>query len=105
MCADFTGLNKWCPKDDFPLVRIDQIVDSTAGCEIMALLDCFSGYHQIWLRREDEKKTSFIAPFGAYCYLRMPEGLRNTGPTFYRMTKAALKDQVGMSYRMSMALS
>jgi hypothetical protein len=93
MCTYFTDLNKCCPKDDFPLARIDQIVDSTTGCEIMALLDCFSGYHQIWLRREDEK-TSFIAPFGAYCYLRMPEGLRNTGPTFYRMTKAALKDQV-----------
>jgi hypothetical protein len=61
---------------------------------MMMLLDCFSGYHQIWLRKEDEEKTSFITPFGTFCYLRMPEGLRNVGPTFYRMTKAALKDQV-----------
>jgi hypothetical protein len=54
----------------------------------------FLGYHQIWLRKEDDEKTSFITPFGTYCYLRMPEGLHNTGPTFCRMTKAALKDQV-----------
>jgi hypothetical protein len=60
----------------------------------MALLDCFSGYHQIWLRKEDEEKTSFITPFGTYCYLRMPEGLKNVGPTFCRMTKAILKDQM-----------
>jgi hypothetical protein len=91
----FTDLNKCCPKDDFPLARIDQVVDSIAGCNIMALLDYFSGYHQIWLHKEDEEKTSFITPFGTYCYMRMPEGLRNVGPTFCRMMKAALKDQVG----------
>jgi hypothetical protein len=62
---------------------------------MMALLDCFSGYHQIWLHAEDEEKTSFITPFGTYWYLRMPEGLCNTGPTFCRMIKAVLKDQVG----------
>jgi hypothetical protein len=69
MYTDFTDLNKCCPKDVFPLARIDKIIDSTVGCEIMAVLDCFSGYHQIWLRREDEEKMSFIAPFGTYCYL------------------------------------
>jgi hypothetical protein len=71
MCTDFTNLNKWCPKDDFPLARIDQIINSVASSDIMALLDCFSGYHQIWLHREDEEKTSFITPFDTYCYLRM----------------------------------
>jgi hypothetical protein len=54
MCTYFTDLNKCCPKDDFPLARIDKIVDSTAGCEIMALLDCFLGYHHGWLCEEDE---------------------------------------------------
>jgi hypothetical protein len=95
MCINFTDLNKCCPKDDFPLVRIDKIVDSTTSCKMIVLLDCFSGYHQIWLHKEDEEKTSFITPFRAYCYLRMPEGLCNAGPMFYRITKATLKDQVG----------
>jgi hypothetical protein len=94
MCTDFTDLDKCCPKDDSPLARIDKIINSVAGCEIMALLDCFSSYHQIWLRRENEEKTSFITLFAMYCYLRMPEGLRNAVPTFCRMTKASLKDQV-----------
>jgi hypothetical protein len=95
MCIDFTDLNKCCLKDDFPLARIDQIIDSTAGYNIMALLDYFLGYHQVWLCRKDEEKTSFIIPFDTYCYMRVSEGLRNAGPTFCRMTKVALKDQVG----------
>ena len=45
MCVDYTDLNKHCPKDPFPLPRIDQVVDSTAGCALLSFLDCYSGYH------------------------------------------------------------
>ena len=45
MCVDFTNLNKACPQDPFPLTRIDQIVDSTAECDLLCFLDAFSGYH------------------------------------------------------------
>jgi hypothetical protein len=47
MCVDYTDLNKACPKDPFGLPRIDQVVDSTAGCALLSFLDCYSGYHQI----------------------------------------------------------
>jgi hypothetical protein len=94
MHIDFTDLNKCCLKDDFLLSRIDKVVDSIAECETMALLDCFSGYHKIWLRKENKEKTSFITPFDTYCYLRMPEGLKNATPTFCKMTKAIRKDQM-----------
>ena len=50
MCVDYTGLNKVCPKDHFPLPRIDQIVDSTSGCEILSFLDAYLGYHQIAMK-------------------------------------------------------
>jgi hypothetical protein len=93
MCTNFIDLNKYCSEDDFPLTRIDKMVDSAAGCETLALLDCFSGYHQIWLRKEVEEMISIITPFGTYCYLRMPEGLKNAGLMFCRMTKAILKEQ------------
>jgi hypothetical protein len=63
-------------EDDFPLLRIDKVVDTAVGCETMAQLDWFSRYHQIWIRKEDEEKTSFITSFDTYCYLRMPEGLK-----------------------------
>jgi hypothetical protein len=86
MCINFTSLNKACPKDNFPLPRIDKIVDSAAGCEVMSLLDCFSGYHQIYMKEEDKASTSFITPFGTYCFIRMPEGLKNAGSTFSRLT-------------------
>jgi hypothetical protein len=95
MCIDFTSLNRACPKDNFPLPRIDKIVDSAAGCEVMSLLDCFSGYHQIYMKEEDKASTSFITPFGTYCFVRMPEGLKNARSTFSRLTKIVLESQVG----------
>ena len=45
MCVDYTDLNKHCPKDPFPLLRIDQVVDLIAGCALLSFLDCYSGYH------------------------------------------------------------
>uniref|UniRef100_A0A2N9IQ60 Uncharacterized protein n=1 Tax=Fagus sylvatica TaxID=28930 RepID=A0A2N9IQ60_FAGSY len=68
VCVDFTDLNKACPKDPFPLPKIDQLVDSTAGHERMSFLDAFQGYHQIALRKEDQEKTAFITPRGVFCY-------------------------------------
>ena len=84
LCIDFTDLKKACPKDPFPLPRIDQIVDSTAGCESLCFLDAFFGYHQILMAVEDQDKTAFITPKGCYCYTRMPFGLWNPGATFQR---------------------
>ena len=95
MCVDFTDLNKACPKDDFPLPRIDQLVDSTAGCELMSFLDAYSGYHQIHMNPLDIPKTSFITPFGTFCHLRMPFGLRNAGVTFARLVYKVLGKQLG----------
>jgi hypothetical protein len=95
MCIDFTSHNKACPKDNFPLPRIDKIVNSAAGCQVMSLLDCFSGYHQIYMKGEDKAKISFITPFNTYCFMRMPEGLKNAGSTFSRLTKSVLEEQLG----------
>jgi hypothetical protein len=94
MCIDFTLLNKAFPKDDYPLPRINMLVDRATGCEGMSLLDFFSGYHQVWMKKEDEDKTIFITPFGVYCFIRMPEGLRNQGPTFNKMAKIVLSSQL-----------
>jgi hypothetical protein len=60
MCIDFTDLNKACLKDEFRLPRIDSLVDAIASSKLMSLLDCYSGYHQIWMKKEDEPKTSFM---------------------------------------------
>ena len=95
MCVDFTDLNKACPKDDFPLPRIDQLVDSTAGCEVLSFLDAYSGYHQINMCLDDEEKTAFITPFGIFCYVKMPFGLKNAGVSFQRLMQATFLPQLG----------
>ena len=79
VCVDYTDLNDACPKDSFPLPRIDQIVDASAGHGMLSFLDAFSGYHQIPMHPPDAEKTSFITPHGLYCYNVMPFGLKNAG--------------------------
>jgi hypothetical protein len=90
MCIDFTDLNKACPKDEFPLPQIDSLVDAAVTLELLSMLDFYSGYHQIWMKKEYEPKTSFITPSGTYYYFRMPEGLKNVGGSFSRMMSKVL---------------
>ncbi|XP_071926285.1 uncharacterized protein [Coffea arabica] len=95
MCVDFTDLNKACPKDCYPLPRIDQLVDSTTGYEIFCFLDAFKGYHQIALDEADQEKTAFITEYGTYCYTTMPFGLKNAGATYQRLVNKLFKNQIG----------
>src|ERR1041384_4328932 len=95
MCIVYTCLNKACPKDPFALPCIDQVIDSTAGCELLSFLDATAGYHQIKLAVEDQIKTAFITPFGAYCYITMPFGLKNGGATYQRTIQRCTHSQLG----------
>ena len=82
LCIDFTNINKACPKDSFPLPRIDLIVDATAGHELLSFMDAFSGYNQISIDPDDQEKTLFVTAQGTYCYRVMPFGLKNAGATY-----------------------
>jgi hypothetical protein len=95
MCVDYTSLNKACPKVPFPLPRIDQIVDSTAGCELLCFLDAYSEYHQIKMKEPDHLETSFITPFWMFCYVTMSFGLRNVGATYQRCMQHVFGDHTG----------
>jgi hypothetical protein len=99
MCVDYTGLNKACPKVPYPLPRIDQIVDSTAGCETLSFLDAYSGYHQIKMKESDQLVTSFITPFGMYYYTTMPFGLRNAGATYQRCMNHVFGEHIGRTVK------
>ena len=90
MCVDYTSLNKACPKDPFLLPRIDRVVDLTAGSKSLCFLDAYSGYHQIKLKESDQLATAFITPFGCFCYVKMPFGLKNTGATYQRCMQLCL---------------
>ena len=60
MCVDFRDLNKACPKDDFPLLHIDVIVDSAASSVMYSFMDGFSGYNRIMMAVMDKIKIAFI---------------------------------------------
>jgi hypothetical protein len=95
MCVGYTGLNKACPKDLFPLPCIDQVVDSTSECETLYFLDTYSSYHQIVMKESDQFTTSFITLSGSYCYISMPFGLKNTGATYQRCMLKCFGDLIG----------
>src|SRR5438105_360195 len=95
MCVVYTDLNKACPKDPFELPRIDQVVDSTVGCELLCFLNAYSGYHQVSLNESDCIKTAFITLFGVCCYITMPFGLKNAGATYQRAMQRCLHEQLG----------
>jgi hypothetical protein len=82
MCVDYTSLNKAYPKDTFPLLQIDQVMDLTAGYEPLSFPNAYSGYHQISLAEVDQPTTMFITPFGCFWYVKMSFELKNTEATY-----------------------
>jgi hypothetical protein len=81
-------------KRSYPTPRIDQIVDSTSGCELLSFIDAYSGFHQVQMAREDEEKTIFVTPDGLYCYTSMPYELKNALSSFVRATQKTFKDDI-----------
>ena len=94
LCVDFKDLNKACPKDPFPLPCIDQIIDATAGHHSLCFLDAYSGYHQIKMKESDQAATTFITPYGPFCFNTMPLGLKNAGASYQCMIQACLEKQM-----------
>ena len=92
---DSTDLNKACPKDPFPVPRINQLVDATYGHPRMSFLDDFQGYHQIPLALPGQEKTVFLTPIGNYHYRVMSFGLKNARSTYQRIVTRMFESQLG----------
>ena len=84
VCTDFRDINNACPKDDFPLLNIDMIVDSIASHNMLSFMDGSFGYNQILINLVDQHKTTFTTPWGNFCWKVMPFGLTNAGATYQR---------------------
>ena len=95
LCIDFTDINRVCPKDSFPLSRIDLIVDATNGHELLSFMDAFSSYNQISMDPNDQEKTSFITGQGTYYYQVMLFELKNAGATYQRLVNKMFQKQIG----------
>ena len=95
MCVDFLDLKKVCPKDSYPLPRVDVLVDSTAQHQLLSFMDAFSGYNQIQMDEADQEKTSFVTSQGLFCYEVMPFGLKNAGVTYQMLMNKMFANQIG----------
>ena len=82
MYVDFTDLNKACPKDSYPFLTIDRLVDASAGHKLLSFIDAFLGYNQVKMDPRDQDKMLFITKDGTFCYQVMPFDLKNTGATY-----------------------
>ena len=101
-CVDFADLNKACPKDCYPLPRIDLLVDATAGHSLLLFINADSGYNQIRMYPADEEKTFFITDQGTYCYRVMPFGLKNVGATYQQLVNHMFRELIGRSIEVYM---
>ena len=91
-----------CPKDSYPLPRIDQLMDATSDHELLTFMDAFSGYNQIRMAPEDEEKIAFITNRGLYCYRVMPFGLKNAGAIYQQLVNKIFKEQIGRNMEVYM---
>ena len=99
MVSGFTNLNKACPKDSYPLPRIDQLVDLTAGHKLLSFMDTFSGYNQIRMDEVDQEKTSFITNQDLFSYKVMSFDLKNAGATYQRLVNHMFRPHIGRNVK------
>jgi hypothetical protein len=104
MCIDYTSLNKACPKDEYPLPRICQIVDSTTLCVLLSFLDAYSGYHRISLAIDDEEKIAFIMLFGVFCYTKMAFRFKNGGLYIKNVYTQSWKVKLGRMSKLTLMI-
>ncbi|MCO5603794.1 hypothetical protein L7F22_057946 [Adiantum nelumboides] len=82
VCVDYKSLNAATKRNHFPLPFQDEILNEVAGYERYTMCDGYSGYFQIRIAEEDQKKTTFVTPWGCFAYRVMPFGLTNAPATF-----------------------
>jgi len=95
LCVDFHALNKSSVKDNFVLPNMEMILQQVAGSNMMSLLDSFSRYNQIRVKRTNKCKTTFTTRWGTFSYERMSFGLSNVGATFHRAMQITFDNLIG----------
>jgi RNase H-like domain found in reverse transcriptase/Reverse transcriptase (RNA-dependent DNA polymerase)/Aspartyl protease/Zinc knuckle len=97
ICIDYRKLNTVTKKDNYPLPRIDDLLDMLKNSSWYTSLDLASGYWQVEMNPEDKEKTAFITPGGIYQFNVMPFGLTNAPATFQRLMDSLFSGLIGKS--------
>lgn len=96
---DYTDLSKACPKNNYPVPRIDLLVDLTSGNQLLSFLDAYSGYNQIAMHKPNKEKTAFVIERGTYCYKVMPFDLKNARATYQRLVNTMFKKKIKVTMK------
>jgi hypothetical protein len=84
LCVDLKNLNRSSRKDNYPLPKMEHILQRVTGASKISMIDCFSGYNQIFFFPKDREKTTFTTPWGTFMYSKIPFVLMNARETFQR---------------------
>jgi len=97
VCIDFRDLNQATPKEEYPMLEAEKLVDSAACYEYLSMKDSYSGYNQIYIAEEDVLKIAFRCPgaLGFYEWVVMPFGLKNDGSCYQRAMNSMFHDFIG----------
>ena len=91
ICANFTRLNDSVRRERHMLPSIEHLLSSVQGARLFSKLDANSGFHQIPLAENSQRLTTFITPFGRYCYRRLPFGISSAPEYFQRRMLSLLE--------------
>ena len=101
LCIDLINLNKFSKKDNYPLPKMEHLLQRVSVASVMSFLDGFSSYNQVSVHPDDQEKTAFTTPWGTFMYAKMPFGLMSARETFQRamdITFVGLKDKFVLIY-------
>lgn len=96
ICLDPKHLNEAIKREHFQLPTIEEITTRMAGATKFTKLDANSGYWQIPLDTESQLLTTFSTPFGRYCFLRMPFGIKSAQEVFQKRISQNFGDLPGV---------
>ena len=96
LCIDFTKLNDSIKRENFPLPTTDELLAQLEGATVFSKLDCDRGFHQMRLDEKSQELTTFITPFGRFCYKRFPFGICSGPEVFHREMTHIVADIPGV---------
>ena len=94
VCVDLIDLNQAYLKDIFLLPRIDQLVDATAGHELLSFMDTYSGYNQIKMHEPNQDNTSSLTTKVYSITIVIPFSLKNVSATYQRLVNKMFKEHI-----------
>ena len=100
ICVDLTKLNESILREYHPLPSVDHTLAQLAGATISSKLDANSGFWQIGLSPESAKLTTFITPFGRFCFNRLPFGISSAPEHFQKRITQVLEGTDGVLCQM-----